>query len=152
MSESIEKKKLSIDVWAGIVMIAFSAVIIYVASGYPEVPKRFPIVCAVFNILIGVILLIRGILQSRKEWAEGKNPEAPMTWARFKYALMGSLGVIAYALLMPWIHFFPATLIFVPLMMLYLRERNWKVIVGVDAGLNLFLYWMFVMALKVPLP
>lgn len=118
----------------------------FYVRNFPIIPRRFPLLVSILNIIIGLIILIRGIKKSNG------TEEPPIRWESFKYVLIGALGIIAYAVAMKFIHFFPATIIFIPLYMLYLRVRNWKVIILCDICMNLFLWWMFIFSLKTVLP
>ena len=143
------KKHLHADVIAGAVMIVFALIWGKMALGFPEIPRRFPLFVSFAFILIGILVLIGGI---RKMNAAGEEAVSPIQWEKFRYVLAGFAIIVGYAVLMGTIHFFPATLIFVPVMMLFLRIRNPIQIVVTDLVLNGFLYWMFIIMLKIQLP
>ena len=143
------KKHLHADVIAGGIMIVFALIWGKIALGFPEIPRRFPLFVSVAFIFLGAIILIGGI---RKTNSNDEKTVSPISWTKFKYVIAGFVIIAGYAFLMGTIHFFPATLIFVPAMMLYLRIRNPIQIVLTDLALNGFLYWMFIIMLKIKLP
>ena len=146
------KKKLHIDVYAGIVMIAFAAWWILEASKFPVVPRRFPMFVGIAFALVAVLIIIGGIKKSKASWTANEEPKAVIQWSGFKYTLIGFAGIVLYAVAINYIHFFPATLIFVPLMMLFLRVRKWYQIVLTDLILNGLIWLVFVYELKITLP
>ena len=146
------KKKLHIDVYAGIVMLAFAAWWMIESSHFPVVPQRFPMFVGVAFALIAILILIGGIKKSKASWAVNENPKPVIQWSGFKYTLIGFAGIVLYVVAIRYIHFFPATLIFVPLMMLFLRIRKWYQIVLTDLILNGLIWLIFVYELKIRLP
>ena len=146
------KKKLHVDIYAGLVMIAFAAWWMIEASGFPVVPQRFPMFVGVAFTLVAVLIIIGGIRKTRAAQASEEKPKAVIEWSGFKYTLIGFGLIVAYALAIRFIHFFPATIIFVPVMMLVLRVRKWYQIVLTDLILNGLIYLIFVVELKITLP
>lgn len=143
------KNKLHTDVYAGIVMILFAAFWGKIAIGFPEVPRRFPLFIAFAFAFIGVLVALGGV---RKMKASGGEFVSPFSWNRFKYVVGGFTMIAVYAFLMNAIHFFPATLFFVPVLMLFLRVRKPVLLIAADLILNGFLYLMFIVLLKIQLP
>ena len=146
------KKKLHVDIYAGLVMIAFAAWWMIEASGFPVVPQRFPMFVGVAFTLVAVLIIIGGIRKTRAAQASEEKPKAVIEWSGFKYTLIGFGLIVAYALAIRFIHFFPATIIFVPVMMLVLLVRKWYQIVLTDLILNGLIYLIFVVELKITLP
>ena len=146
------KKKLHIDIYAGLVMIAFAAWWMIEASKFPVVPRRFPIFVGVAFALVAVLIIVGGVRKTKAAQASEEKPKAVIEWSGFRYTLLGFGLIVAYALAINYIHFFPATLIFVPVMMLVLRVRNWYQIVLTDPILNGLIYLVFVVELQISLP
>lgn len=143
------KSKLHADVYAGIVMILFAVFWGKIAIGFPEVPRRFPLFIAFAFAIIGALVALGGF---RKMRAAGGETVSPFSWSKFKYVAVGFAMTAAYAFLMSAIHFFPATLIFVPALMLFMRVRKPILLIATDLILNGFLYLMFIVLLKIQLP
>ena len=102
-------------------------------------------ILAVF-ILLGLILIVISIINAKKpagkevKLKEFVNP-------------MIMLGIIVvYVLLMTTIGFFPATLLFMPVAMIYMGYKRPLPIICVTIGMNLFIWVLFVYSLKVRLP
>ncbi len=146
------KRKLHIDIYAGLVMIAFAVWWMVEASKFPAVPRRFPMFVGVMFALVAILIIIGGIRKGKAARASGEKQKAVIEWAGFKYTLLGFGLIVVYALAINFIHFFPATLIFVPVMMLVLRVRKWYQIVLTDLILNGLIYLIFVVELKITLP
>ena len=146
------RKKVHIDVWAGVVMLLASGWWLNEARRFPEVPRRFPMFVGFAFALVAVLILLGGLRKTKAAAAKQENPQAVIRLSEFKYVLIGFAGIVCYALLISVIHFFPATLIFVPAMMLFMRVRSWKQIVLTDLILNGLLYLVFVVELKISLP
>ncbi len=146
------KKKLHIDVYAGLVMIAFAVWWMIEASKFPVVPQRFPMFVGVAFALIAVLIIISGIKKSKVAQSSEEKPKAVIEWSGFKYTLLGFGLIVAYALAINFIHFFPATFIFVPVMMVLLRVRKWYQIILTDLILNGLIYLVFVVELQISLP
>ena len=62
------------------------------------------------------------------------------------------LVIVVYAVLMKFTGYFVSTAIFLPFGMFALGQRNWKAILGVTVGLELFVYVLFVMQLQLRMP
>lgn len=142
-------KKLHVDVYAGGVMILFAIFWGKIALGFPEVPRRFPMFIACAFALIGVLVALGGVKKTR---ASGGETDSPIVWGKFKYVAVGFAMIAVYAFLMNTIHFFPATLIFTPVLMYFLRVRKPIVLIATDLILNGCLYLMFIVLLKIQLP
>jgi len=146
------KKKLHVDVYAGIVMLAAAVWWMVEASHFPVVPRRFPMFVGGAFALVAVLIAVSGIRKSLAIWKKNGAPLSVIEWSGFKYTLIGFAGIVGYAVMINYIHFFPATLIFVPLAMLFLRVRKWYQIVLTDLILNGLIYLVFVVELKITLP
>ena len=146
------KKKLHVDIYAGLVMIAFAVWWMIEASGFPEVPRRFPMFVGIAFAFVAVLIIINGIRKTGAARQSGEEQKAVIEWSGFKYTLIGFGLIVAYALAINYIHFFPATIIFVPVLMLLLRVRKWYQIVLTDLILNGLIYLVFVVELQITLP
>lgn len=146
------KKKLHIDIYAGLVMIAFAAWWLIEAAKFPVVPRRFPMFVGIAFMLVSVLIIIGGIKKSKAAGNSEENQKPVIQWSGFKYTLLGFGLIVAYALAINYIHFFPATAIFVPVLMILLRVRKWYQIVLTDLILNGLIYLVFVVELQITLP
>lgn len=141
-------KSVHADVWISVVMIAVSIVFYGIAGNFPNpdaaVWPRAVLVCL---ILLSTMLLLRGIRLTR-EHADTNIPALQ--------TLAGPMGafvlMIAYVAVMNFFGYFVSTAIFIPLSMYILGQRSWKVMIGVTAALELFIYVLFVLQLRLRMP
>lgn len=67
-------------------------------------------------------------------------------------ACLACLVIIGYLLSNYLFGYYIATVIFLPVCMLFLGQRNWKVIAGVTVGLPLFLYLLLDLVMEMQMP
>lgn len=92
---------------------------------------------------LSVFILIRGIL--------GYEEEDP-PWGRTGKVAVFIAMTILYLIIMQFIGYYLATVLFLFSGMYYLAYREWKVIISLSAGWILFSYFAFYRLLYVPLP
>ncbi|HHY59001.1 MAG TPA: tripartite tricarboxylate transporter TctB family protein [Clostridia bacterium] len=117
--------------------------------------RQFPMGADVFPKLLLVVILILSVYEfvrllgskeqdqeqaARKGWQEKYNPVVVFAFC------------VIYAVCIKIIGFFTSTVVFVAATMWYLGVREIKTYVISIAGIGLFIYLLFVMQLKVPLP
>ena len=96
--------------------------------------------------LMGVILLVITLINAKKP--AGKE----VTLKEFKNPMLMFVIICVYVAMMITIGFFPATLIFMPVSMLFMGYRRPLPIICTTIGMNLFVWVLFVYSLKVRLP
>lgn len=149
------KKKTVIhqDVYISVLLLALSAYLWYLTTKMMPDAARFPRMALGVFIILMIWTLVSGI---RKSIAATNDPERKdvrlLKWEQNKmsYALFGI--TVIYAIGLRYLGFFIATAIFIPVVMLFFRCRNIKLILGVTAGTLVFMYLMFVVFLKAALP
>ena len=92
------------------------------------------------QMLSSTLILIRLILRKEVTLKEFKNP------------MLMFVIICVYVAMMITIGFFPATLIFMPVSMLFMGYRRPLPIICTTIGMNLFVWVLFVYSLKVRLP
>ena len=97
-------------------------------------------------VLLSTVFLIT-ILTGRK-----KKEEKEISFAGTGRAAAMCGILILYILANYLTGFYISTLIYLPVGMLYLGQRNWKVIAGVTVGLPLIIYVFFDLILKMQMP
>lgn len=141
-------KKIHIDVWLGILFIIGCVFFYKMADEFfdPEAavwPRGVLIVTAALS----AMLLITGIRLTKR----GEDSGIPE--GRIFFGPMAAIVIIvAYAIAMEFTGYFLSTAIFLPLGMFVQGQKNWKVILGVTAGLEIFVYLLFVMGLGLRMP
>ena len=93
--------------------------------------------------LLSALLIIRGVRE---------NSLLTINFSETAYVLIGVLAMIVYAILMQFTGFFISTAIFLPIAMAVLGQKNWLVLIGVTAGMELFVWFLFVYELKLRMP
>ena len=149
------KKKTVIhqDVYISILLLALSAYLWYLTTKMMPDAARFPRMALGVFIILMLWTLVSGI---RKSIVATNDPEHKdvrlLKWEQNKmpFALFGI--TVLYAIGLNYLSFFIATAVFIPVVMLFFRCHNWKLIVGVTVGTLVFVYLMFVVFLKAALP
>ena len=97
-------------------------------------------------ILLGLILIVISIINAKKP--AGKEVKL----REFVNPMIMLAIIVVYVLLMTTIGFFPATLLFMPVAMIYMGYKRPLPMICVTIGMNLFIWVLFVYSLKVRLP
>ncbi|MCR5825425.1 MAG: tripartite tricarboxylate transporter TctB family protein [Oscillospiraceae bacterium] len=114
-------------------------------------PYLFPVLISVFGLLLAVSLMADALhdLHSVQETANAVEGGA-------KHNLVGALvfiaASVAYYLLMPLLHFIPATIVFLGGLFVYLGERKWWKILLLSVITTGAVYALFGLGLNVRLP
>lgn len=98
-------------------------------------------------IILSVMLVLHGIKLTQQNAEPGTIPVNVL-----KGPAATIVMVVLYAIVMNFFGYFVSTAIFLPLSMFILGQRNWKAIIGVTVGLEVFIYVLFVMQLQLRMP
>lgn len=111
-------------------------------------PYLFPLLLAVFTVLIALSLLLEGLHECAA--AEGKAAES----GSFQIQKIGValLLCIAYAALLPHLNFIIATMLFLAAFIWYLGERRVWLVALISIAMPVLLYLIFAVGLSVRLP
>lgn len=141
------KKTINRNVWIGLILVLFSAFFISQAQDL-GIAKRYPTV--ILSILGGLslLLVIQGIYHSMHP-AMAKEKVAEVNWATTKLPIVTFLSVVLYLALFKFAGFFISTAIFVPIIMYLFGERKPLPMICTIAGLEIFVYVVFVIVLNV---
>ena len=116
-------------------------------SEWKTSPFLFPTLIAVFGLLLTFSLVTDAIQElhagSPEQKAGKKNPVG---------VLVLVAAAVAYYLLMPVLHFIPATVLLLAALFLYLGERKWWKIALLSGVTTAAVYVLFGVALHVRLP
>lgn len=113
---------------------------------FEDQSKQFSRFVLALFILLGVILIVISLINAKKP--AGKE----VTLKEFKNPMIMFAIIVCYAFLMTVIGFFPATVLFMPLAMIYMGYKRPLPVICVTIGMNLFIWILFVYSLKVRLP
>lgn len=109
-------------------------------------PYLFPLLLAVFTVLVSLSLVLEGLHEAAAE--KGETASLP----ELKQVVVVLLLCIAYAALLPYLTFLPATMLFLAAFIRYLGERRIWLIALIAVLMPLLLYLIFAVGLSVRLP
>ena len=112
-------------------------------------PYLFPTLISVFGFLLAVSLFADARREVRKLNEETSEPAVKKNWIGV-LILIGA--AILYYILLPIIHFIPATILFLLGLFIYLGERKWWKLALLSVLTTAAVYVLFGIALKVHLP
>ncbi len=138
----------SIDTWLSLAFLASSIAIYYTASGYDELPSRFPMLLAVTMALLSVLLFCINLVKLRAK----PTPKAAEPVLRYVMPALLTLGMIAYAAALNLAGFLIPSVIFMFYVGWILGYRRLGVLLLVSIGFVLVVYGIFGLLLGVPLP
>ena len=109
-----------------------------------QTSRIFPQVLCILSILLATVYFIQ-ILRGKYT-----NEDVNLNGTG-KSLLMAGI-ILLYILGISLVGFYIASLVFLPIGMIVLGQRSWKVIVGVDIGVMLFIYLFFGLLLSMQMP
>lgn len=144
-----EKKAFRQSIGVSLVIMAFAAAALIFSLPMPGNAPIFPRMAAGFLFLCSLGLLIGAVIRRNK----GEAPElAAVDFGAMQSPLVILALVIVYAIGFKYIGFYVTTLVITIALMVYMGIRSVKTI-GIVAGvLLIFLYGLFTLQLKVPMP
>lgn len=141
-------KQIHANVWIGGILILFS-VIFFLMSGKFSNPSAaiWPKAILIGIMILSSLLLLQGVKMTGQQKEAGTIPASAL-----KGSMTSLVCIIIYAILMNYTGYFVSTAIFLPFGMYALGQRNWKAILGVTVGLEVFVYILFVTQLQLRMP
>ena len=141
-------KQIHAEVWLGEILIILAVIFYIMAGQFPNASAAvWPKAVLIGIMILSALLVIHG-LQMTKD-ADGN---ADLGGAVLKGPMASLVRIVAYAVCMSFTGYFVSTAIFLPLGMAALGQRNWKAILGVTVGLELFVWFLFVVQLQLRMP
>lgn len=141
-------RNIHANVWIGGVLIVLSAIFYGMAGKFVNPSAAvWPRAVLVGIIILSALLVLNGVKQTAAHADPGLIPLDII-----KGPMAALLVIVVYAILMKFTGYFVSTAIFLPFGMFALGQRNWKAILGVTVGLELFVYVLFVMQLQLRMP
>ncbi|WP_028783849.1 tripartite tricarboxylate transporter TctB family protein [Thalassobacillus devorans] len=149
-------KNIHQDLYVGLIIIGVSIFLFIKTFGLIEEAAKYPQALLVIFAFFGILIAAGGIKKTKKirngEELNYDGDEALLNVKLLKSPLITLGIVIVYVLLLTYIGFFPATILFMAAYLGFMQVKSWKAYVFTIAGLNLFIYLVFVMQLNVQLP
>ena len=144
----MKARNIPANVWIGGVLIILSAIFYGMAGKFVNPSAAvWPRAVLVGIIILSALLVLNGVKQTAAHADPGLIPLDII-----KGPMAALLVIVVYAVLMKFTGYFVSTAIFLPFGMFALGQRNWKAILGVTVGLELFVYVLFVMQLQLRMP
>ena len=141
-------RNIHANVWIGGVLIILSAIFYGMAGKFVNPSAAvWPRAVLVGIIILSALLVLNGVKQTAAHADPGLIPLDII-----KGPMAALLVIVVYAVLMKFTGYFVSTAIFLPFGMFALGQRNWKAILGVTVGLELFVYVLFVVQLQLRMP
>ncbi|MEL7566886.1 MAG: tripartite tricarboxylate transporter TctB family protein [Dehalobacterium sp.] len=142
-------KRLRADIIFTIVLM-LTAILLYLESNkFPKGADVFP------KLMVGVILVL-SVYEIIKHFASNKREEVGESgkkdWQEKYSPLIIFIFCIVLALLIKFLGFFTSITLFMAWTLWYLGMRKITSYIFSILGINLFIYFLFVMQLQVPLP
>ena len=106
--------------------------------------RTFPMVLCILCMLLATIFLVQIL--------KGKYTNEDINMSGTAKALLMAGIILLYIVAINLVGYYIASIVFMPIAMLVLGQRNWKIIVGVDVGVILFLYLFFGLLLSMQMP
>ncbi|MCM3093253.1 MULTISPECIES: tripartite tricarboxylate transporter TctB family protein [unclassified Cytobacillus] len=150
------RKKCHQDIYISFVMFIISVFLYIQTFNMIEEAALFPRILLLLFTAFGIFILIGGIKKTKSlqngqaETYEGDEEALDLRILKAPITTVIIVGI--YVLLMNFIGFFPATILFMASFLAYMKVKSWKGYVFTIGGLNLFVYLVFVIQLNVQLP
>ena len=137
------------NIYIGIVLIVLSGFFYNMANQFVnQAAAIWPKGVLICIIALSALLIAQGITLTAKR----NDNKASNNFKSILVPLLTIVLIAIYAILMNFIGFFASTAFFCPLGMFALGQRNWKAIIGVTLGLDVFVYVLFVTQLQLQMP
>ncbi|GAA3907158.1 hypothetical protein GCM10022405_35480 [Gibbsiella dentisursi] len=148
MALSFNPRKAWVELLFAILWVAL-AIWLYVEAGhFSAASATFPRALAVLLGICGVVLSVKSFLALRRLPAA----QAARLFQAPGRVLMGFVLVLLYLLLMDWVGYIAASLLFGLVLPLLAGYRDWKQLLWVIGGTIVFIWLVFNVLLERPLP
>ena len=112
----------------------------------------FPQLFLTVTFILSVLLVVTGVIEQGKKLKEGGAADEKGFLEKLILPCKAYCIMVLYIIGVRIIGFFAATSVFMLAFMYFLKVRRPVVLLGVTAGMDLFLYVMFCLGLKLSLP
>lgn len=149
MTNEERKKFISNDLIIGAFLTVLAVFFLVQAVGFKGLSKYFPTIMLSIFLLLSlceVYIGVRKTLLVRRGEADYTNPEMKSR----PFILFGTMCV--YIFCIEHIGFFVTSAIYLPVAMMLYGQRDFKKMIPVTIGVLVFLYWMFIVQMKLHMP
>ena len=140
------KKQIHQDVIIGFVCLALCLLFYAMNRPLPAEAAMMPNLLVGLMTVLSACILYQGVVKSK---APAEEQKKLFTWDGVKIPLITWGIVLAYVLLFYFVGYFVATAIIIPVLMRFMKQTSWKLILAIDAGYLLVIYVVFVRTLNV---
>lgn len=140
------KKQIHQDVYVGFVCLAICLAIFALNMDIPADAALMPRMMAGLLTLLALLIIYQGI---RKSKAPAEEQKKLLTWDGLKIPLITWGLVLLYVVLFNLVGYFVATGIMIIVLMRFMKQSSWKLILAIDIGYLLVIYFAFVRMLGV---
>lgn len=142
----MNKKAIHQDVFIGFFCVGLCLLIYALNKDLPSDAAMMPKLLDGLLAILSVLIINQGLQKSKVPADQQKKL---LVWEDFKVPLV-TWGIVAlYVALFYFVGYFVATAIIIPLLMRYMKQTNWKLIIAIDVGYLLVIYFVFVRMLGV---
>lgn len=144
-----EKKAFRQSICVSVIIMAFSVAAFLFSLPMPGQAPIFPRMAAAFLFLCGLGLLIGSIRRRNK----GEPADVPaVDFSKLQSPFITLALMVVYALGFRYVGFYVTTAVITLALMLFMGIRSIRTLVLVEVVLLAFLYFLFTIELKVPMP
>lgn len=140
------KKQIHQDVYIGFAALAVCMAIFALTASLPSDAAMMPRLLSGLMAVLALLIIYHGLAKSKLPADQQKKL---ITWDGLKVPLITWGLVLVYVVLFNLTGYFIATGIMIIVLMRYMKQTSWKLIIGIDVVYLLFIYFVFVRMLGV---
>lgn len=142
----MNKKQIHQDVFIGFFCVALCLLIFALNMNLPSDAAMMPRLLDGMLAVLSVLIIYQGLIKSKAPMEEQKKL---FTWDGLKMPLV-TWGLVAlYVVLFMLVGYFVATAVIIPVLMRFMKQTSWKLIIAIDVVYLLLIYFVFVRMLGV---
>jgi len=143
----VKKNQIHQDVYIGFFCLALCLLIFVLNMGLPADAAMMPRLLDGMLVVLSVLIIYHGLRKSKLP--ADQQEKKGLTWDDLKIPLITWGLVAVYVLLFYLTGYFIATGIMIIVMMRFMKQTSWPLILGIDAAYLLLIYFVFVRMLGV---
>lgn len=140
------KKQIHQDVFVGFFCLAICLAIFMLTASLPFDAAMMPRLLASLMVLLAIVIIYQGLEKSK---APAEEQKKLLTWDGLKIPLITWGLVFVYVVLFNVAGYFISTGIMIIVLMRFMKQTSWKLIIGIDVVYLLLMYFVFVRMLHV---
>ncbi|WP_051534219.1 tripartite tricarboxylate transporter TctB family protein [Desulfitibacter alkalitolerans] len=147
-------RRLKADIILLCILCLVSIFLYYKSLNFPKGADTFPQVLIIIVLILSVYQIAASFIKKEafQPQREKQEKSLQISWNQKYSSYIIFIFSVAYAVLITRLGFFISTAIFISTAMWFLGARKLTAYVFSTLGISLFIYFLFVMQLKVPLP